>query len=185
MYHFLLNGDNIMDNFAEQLVKKNETGSDKTRRVMMAVVGILFTVSLAVLSVLQLGRPSIALLGFILAAAAGYGTYYFVQNTYVEYEYAFTNGELDVDKIIAKKKRREMVSTNVRQFTAFGKYTDDLEESDDMTIIFATDNIASHEYYADFNDESVGSARLVFAPDDRMLENITKFLPAKLRSQLS
>ena len=71
MYHFLLNGDNIMDNFAEQLVKKNETGSDKTRRVMMAVVGILFTVSLAVLSVLQLGRPSIALLGFILAAAAG------------------------------------------------------------------------------------------------------------------
>ncbi|MCR4796294.1 MULTISPECIES: hypothetical protein [Ruminococcus] len=174
-----------MDNFAEQLIKKNETSADKTRRVMLIVVGVLFTISLAALAVLQLSNPLIALLGFALAAAAGYGTYYFVQNTYVEYEYSFTNGELDVDKIIAKKKRREMLSTNVRQFTAFGKYSDDIEESDDMTIIFATDNIASHEYYADFNDESAGSARLVFAPDERMLENITKFLPAKLRTKLS
>ncbi|WP_028518927.1 hypothetical protein [Ruminococcus flavefaciens] len=172
-----------MDNFAEQLIKKNETNSDKTRRVMLIVVGALFTLSLLLLAVFQLRDPLISLLGFALAAAAGYGTYHFVQNTYVEYEYSFTNGELDVDKIIAKKKRHSMLSTNVRQFTAFGKYSDDLEESDDMTIIFATDNIASHEYYADFNDESVGSARLVFAPDERMLENITKFLPAKLRNR--
>ena len=41
------------------------------------------------------------LLGFALSAVAGYGTYYYVQNTYVEYEYTFTNGDLDVDKIIA------------------------------------------------------------------------------------
>ena len=172
-----------MDNFAEQLVKKNETSSDKTRRVMMIVVGILFSIALAVLALLQLGNPLVALLGFVLAVLSGYGTFNIVQNTYVEYEYAFTNGELDVDKIIAKKKRREMVSTNVRQFTDFGKYSDDLEETEEMTIIFATDNIASHEYYADFNDETVGSARLVFAPDERMLENIVKFLPAKLRSK--
>lgn len=172
-----------MDNFAEQLVKKNETSSDKTRRIMIIVVGILFSAALAVLALLQLRNPLVALLGFVLAVLSGYGTFNVVQNTYVEYEYAFTNGELDVDKIIAKKKRREMVSTNVRQFTAFGKYSDDIEETEDMTIIFATDNIASHEYYADFNDENVGSARLVFAPDERMLENITKFLPAKLRSK--
>lgn len=170
-----------MDNFAEQLVKKNETGSDKSRRVMLIVVGALFTLSLAVLAVLQLGNPLVSFLGFALAAVAGYGTYHFVQNTYVEYEYTFTNGELDVDKIIAKKKRKEMVTANIRQLTAFGKYDDNMEETEDMTIIFATDNIASHEYYADFTDEAVGSARLVFAPDERMLENITKFLPAKLR----
>ena len=173
-----------MDNFAEQLVKKNETNSDKTRRVMLIVVGVLFTLSLLVLSLFQIRNPIISVLGLALAAAAGYGTYHFVQNTYIEYEYSFTNGELDVDKIIAKKKRHEMLSTSVRQFTAFGKYDDSIEETDDMTIVFATDNIASHEYYADFNDESVGSARLVFSPDERMLENITKFLPAKLRTKL-
>ena len=58
-----------------------------------------------------------------------------------------------------------------------------MEESADMTVILATDNIASHEYYADFTDEKLGSARLVFAPDERMLENIKKFLPARLRNK--
>lgn len=178
-----MNGDKKMDNFAEQLVKKNETSSDKTRRIMLIVVGVLFTLALAALSILQLGNPVMSLLGLVLAAASGYGTYHFVQNTYVEYEYTFTNGELDVDKIIAKKKRREMLSTSVRQFTDFGKYDDGMEESADMTVILATDNIASHEYYADFNDESVGPARLIFAPDERMLENIKKALPAKLRTK--
>jgi len=172
-----------MDNFAEQLVKKNETSSDKTRRVVMLIVGVLFTASLALLSLLQSGRPVVSFLGLLLAAAAGYGTYYFVQNTYVEYEYTFTNGELDVDKIIAKKKRHEMLSTNIRQFTDFGKYDDGMDETDDMTVIMATDNVAEHEYYADFNDETVGKARLVFVPDDRMLENIRKFLPARLRAK--
>ena len=172
-----------MDNFAEQLVKKNETSSDKTRRVMVMVVGALLTLTLGALAILQLRNPILSLLGLALAAAAGYGTYHYVQNTYVEYEYTFTNGELDVDKIIAKKKRREMLSTNIRQFTDFGKYDDGMEESDDMTVIMATDNIASHEYYADFTDETVGSARLIFAPDERMLENIKKALPARLRTK--
>ena len=172
-----------MDNFAEQLVKKNETSSDKTRRVMVIVVGALLTLTLAALAILQLRNPILSLLGLALAAAAGYGTYHYVQNTYVEYEYTFTNGELDVDKIIAKKKRREMLSTNIRQLTDFGKYDDGMEESDDMTVIMATDNIASHEYYADFTDETVGSARLIFAPDERMLENIKKALPARLRTK--
>lgn len=172
-----------MDNFAEQLVKKNETSSDKTRRVMLVIVGILFSLALAALSLTQLGRPFMALLGIVLAAISGYGTYYIVQNTYVEYEYTFTNGELDVDKIIAKKRRREMLTTNIRQLTDFGKYEDGMEESDDMTVILATDNIASHEYYADFTDETVGKARLIFAPDERMLENIRKSLPARLRTK--
>ncbi len=171
-----------MDNFAEQLVKKNETNADKTRRIAMLIVGILFTIALLLLAILA-RRPLIMLLGFALSAVAGYGTYYYVQNTYVEYEYTFTNGDLDVDKIIAKKKRHEMLSTNIRKFTDFGKYEDGMEETDDMTIIMATDNIASHEYYADFTDESVGAARLIFVPDERMLENIKKFLPAKLRTK--
>jgi len=179
-----MNGDRIMDNFAEQLVKKNDTGSDKKRRTMLTVVGILFSLSLAVLAVLQLGRPHVALLGLVLAIVAGFGTYHIVQNTKVEYEYTFTNGELDVDKIIAQKKRRELMSTNVRQLTDFGKYSNDMEETEDMTVILATDNIAAHEYYADFTDETVGKARLIFAPNEKMLENIQKFLPSRLRNKV-
>ncbi len=172
-----------MDNFAEQLVKRIPSSSDKTKKIMIYAGGILVTVLLIIFSIMQLGS-FLSTLGLIIAAGAGYGTFFIGQNTYVEYEYAFTNGELDVDKIIAKKKRKPMLSVEVRNFTAFGKYTDEPEESEDMTIIFSSDNIASHEYYADFIHKDYGKTRLVFSPDANMLENVKKALPLSLRKNI-
>ena len=174
-----------MDNFAEQLVKRSETSSDKTKRLILIIVGVFFTVVIAGLAVLQLTKPIFAMLGLILAAVAGYGTYFAVQGSYVEYEYTFTNGELDVDKIVAKKKRTAMVSTDIKKFTAFGKYTDGMDESEDMTVVIASDNIASHEYYADFQHEEYGLTRLIFAPDERILDNIKRSLPPQLKRELN
>lgn len=174
-----------MDNFAEQLVKRSETSADKAKRLILIIVGVFFTVVIAGLAVLQLTKPIFAMLGLILAAVAGYGTYFAVQGSYVEYEYTFTNGELDVDKIVAKKKRTAMVSTDIKKFTAFGKYTDGMDESEDMTVVIASDNIASHEYYADFQHEEYGLTRLIFAPDERILDNIKKSLLPQLKRELN
>ena len=174
-----------MDNFAEQLVKRSETSADKAKRLILIIVGVFFTVVIAGLAVLQLTKPIFAMLGLILAAVAGYGTYFAVQGSCVEYEYTFTNGELDVDKIVAKKKRTAMVSTDIKKFTAFGKYTDGMDESEDMTVVIASDNIASHEYYADFQHEEYGLTRLIFAPDERILDNIKKSLPPQLKRELN
>ena len=173
-----------MDNFAEQLVKKSESSSDRTKRVVLLICGILMTLALAVTAFLQLGQPLMAILGFLLAVSGGVGTYVMFTNSFVEYEYTFTNGELDIDKIIAQRRRQEMLSTDVKKFTAFGQYNEDMEETDDMTVVIASDNIASHEYYADFQHEEYGSTRLIFAPDERMLENIVRSLPAKIRSSM-
>ncbi len=174
-----------MDNFCEQLVVKKETSGDKARRIGTMISGSLFTLCLVLIAIMQLGTPLIALLGLLLAVGAGYGTYFLVTTSYVEYEYTFTNGELDVDKIIAKKKRNSLLSVEVRSFADFGKYSDDLEESEDMTVVFATDNVVSKEYYADFDHKDYGKTRLVFVPDERMLDNIRKFLPVKLKQKLA
>lgn len=174
-----------MDNFAEQLVKRNETAADKAKRAVMTIIGIIVTLVLLLLAVMQLHNGLIASLGIILAVAAAFGTYYLIQSTMVEYEYTFTNGELDVDKIIAKKKRSELLVVDVKKFTAFGKYSDSLEEPDDMTVILVSDNIAEHEYYADFQHEEYGSTRLIFAPDEKVLSSIKRSLPAKLRAAMN
>ncbi len=173
-----------MDNFAEQLITRKETKSDKISRIGTLITGSLFSVCLALLGLLQLSQPLITMMFLLLAAAGGYMTYLLVQGRYVEYEYTFTNGELDIDKIIAQKKRKELLSVEVRTFTDFGKYSDDMEESEDMTVVMATDNIISNEYYADFEHSEYGKTRLVFVPDEKMLGNIKKFLPAKLRNSL-
>ncbi|MBP3250918.1 MAG: hypothetical protein IJ170_05125 [Ruminococcus sp.] len=172
-----------MDNFAEQLVKKQQTSADRAKLIMIVAGGIILTLLLAIGAVLMLGRPLISFVGLIGAAGLGYWTYFSAQSMQVEYEYTFTNGELDIDKIIAKSRRKAMLSVDVSKFTAFGKYNDSLEETSDMTVVFATDNIASGEYYADFPHEEYGSTRLVFSPDEKMLSNIKKALPRTLRAQ--
>lgn len=170
-----------MDNFAEQLVKKEENSSNKLKKIIVYILGILVTLILVFVSFINLGNI-FSMVGLLLAAAAGYGTYFLAQSLYVEYEYSFTNGELDVDKIIAKKKRVQMVVVDVKKVTAFGKYSENMAETDEMTVVLSSDNIASHEYYADFQHDEYGATRLIFSPNEKMLEYIGKALPRNLRN---
>ena len=174
-----------MDNFAEHIVKKELTGSDKAKRIIILVGGIIMTILIAGFAILMLGQGLLPFIGLILAAVTGYGTYYLVTNMYVEYEYTFTNGELDIDKIIAKKKRKSMLSVSVGKFKEFSRYDENTpEETDDMTVVFATNNIASEEYYADFDHEAYGNTRLIFCPNENMINNMKKNLPRALRVKM-
>lgn len=170
-----------MDNFAEQLVKKEPTSSDRIKQIAVCVGGIIITVILILFAVVQLGSI-VSMVCMLLAVAVGYGTFFLRQSYYVEYEYTFTNGELDIDKIVAKKKRTALITTDVKKFTAFGKYNENLPETSDMTVVISSDNIASHEYYADFEHGEYGKVRLIFSPNDKMLENIRRALPRNLKN---
>ncbi len=174
-----------MDNFAEQLVKSNPTGADRIKNFALVFIGLFAVIALAGLGILTIGSGIISLVLFLAAIGAGFGTYLLFRNTKVEYEYTFTNGELDIDKIINQTKRKEMLTISVSKFTAFGKYTNEIpEETSDMTIVFATDNIVENEYFADFQHESYGNTRLVFVPNERMLSNIVKFLHPTLKNKV-
>lgn len=172
-----------MDNFAEYLVKKQPTGSEKIKNIMSIIGMIILTAALLVLGIMLRG----GIINFILlifALVSGVATFFTIRNTKVEYEYTFTNGDLDIDKIIAQSKRKEMLSVQVGKFTDFGKYTENApEETADMTVVMATDNIASHEWYADFPHEDYGNCRLIFCPDERMLSNIKPFLHPSIRNK--
>lgn len=172
-----------MDNFAEQLVKKHLASSDQFRKVAILVGGIFIALILAIISFMNIGNI-FSIIGLLLAAVAGYFTFYLIQGMDVEYEYTFTNGELDIDKIIAKKRRKELITIDVRKIKDFGKYDENASENGDAAIVLSSDNIASHEYFADFEHEEYGKTRLIFSPDERMLENICRMLPGNLRNKL-
>ncbi len=172
-----------MDSFAEQLVRREDTSSDRMKKYLIYGGGIFITIALLILAVLKMGS-SISIIMLLLAGGMGYLTYFLGTSTYVEYEYTFTNGELDIDKIIAKRKRVELLSADVRKFTAFGKYSEDMEDSGDLTTVISSDNIASHEYYADFECDKYGKTRLIFAPDEKILEYIMDFLPYNVKRNM-
>ena len=185
-----------MDNFAEQLVTKNSDSSDRLRTIGVFVGGALLTLVLAVLTVMMLfaGRSLGFLFGAALTAACGFAAWRLFQNTQVEYEYTFTNGTLDIDKILAKTRRKELLSLEVRKVTDFGVYDGSAKETSDMTVVSAegTPRVFEEEggekkpenYYADFPHEEYGNTRLIFTPDEKMLGMIVRALPGTLRNKM-
>lgn len=162
-----------MDMFAEQLVEKPQNSSDSLKKVLIIAGGGVIIAPLIILSTVI---PFI----FILIAGAAYLIYILFTGLNVEYEYTVTNGYLDIDKIIAKRKRVNIVSVEAKDFTAFGS----AESIDDggfngTTIIAAGGE--EERYYAEFSDESHGACRLVFSPDEKVLSCIRPYLPRNLK----
>ena len=166
----------MTDHFTEHLVKKVPTGQENTKKYLLifaAVALIAITVFLAIFTGWMI----------ILAITVGviYGAYYILSGLGIEYEYTFTNGELDVDKIIGKRKRLRLISVNAEKFEAFGELTDDVEERPDATLILCSDNTGAGEYYADLTTEEYGETRLIFTPSEKMVAYIYEALPRTLK----
>ncbi|MDD6374627.1 MAG: hypothetical protein PUG07_02355, partial [Ruminococcus sp.] len=119
----------------------------------------------------------------VLVIGAIYGAYYLLTGCYTEYEYTVTNGELDVDKIAGRRKRSHLLTVPVSKFTGFGFYTDQTDDPSDATLFLCSDNTGENAYYADFTTEEYGTARLIFTPNEEMVQTIVLFLPAALKRQ--
>ena len=100
-----------MDIFVEQLVKKQKTGKDYLR-IVACLVGVF-----AALFAMTFGMAiqGIGFIIFVVCCALIYAMYLLITATNMEYEYCFTNGSLDVDKVINRRSRKRMLSLNTRK----------------------------------------------------------------------
>jgi len=97
------------DIFKEQLIKKKPTRKDAFIRVSLIVTVIL-------LIFIILSIPMLVSLAPILIIAALFGAWYATSFLKVEYEYAFTDGELDIDVIYNRSRRKRKFSARVNDF---------------------------------------------------------------------
>lgn len=87
----------------EQLVQKRATLKD----MLLPAVFVSITVTSAFLTLTFL--PSMMIVTIIFALI----TSHFVNGTKLEYEYVCTNGDLDIDKVINKSKRKHIRSISL------------------------------------------------------------------------
>lgn len=170
-----------MDIFCEQLVVKKTTLLDWLKRLGIVIAAlILFYISFVILP--QMGNTIGSIfssLGVIIAIGAGYGAWYLITATKIEYEYILTNGELDVDKIIAQRKRKRLASINLREVSDFGIYQPEKHQPDayNATIYACSDPKDPGTYYAIVPEHKVyGKCMLIFNPNDAVLENAKQYL---------
>ena len=169
-----------MDIFVEQIVKKNTSSKDMALRVLIIIgMCVLTAVSLFLFLFIM------PLLGFLVFSGIMWGGYHLFSSFDCEYEYIVTNGEIDIDKIIARRKRVRLITAKASAFEAFGRYEDAPDTEDDVTVVRAVGHNESGEdaktYYADLKHPSAGSVRLIFCPEERVIDAIVPFLPRQLK----
>lgn len=163
------------DFYSEQLVTKKQSGGDTAKKVL-AGIGTAAVAALVFLITFILFPVNLVLVGFVF-----YGGYYLMTGFDTEYEYIITNGDLDIDKISGKRKRKRLLSTKIEDFTAFGKLSEASEAQNGVTTVLVTDGTDENAYYADLKHQSAGNVRLIFTPDEKTLEGVTMFLPRQLK----
>ena len=89
-----------MDSFKEQLVTRRPDNTVFIKRTGIFIAALLIAVLLFIF---------LNVLSIVLIALLFFGAYYLIKSFDVEYEYICTNGDLDIDKIAAKSRRKRLM----------------------------------------------------------------------------
>ncbi len=168
-----------MDTFIEYMIKQKKKKRDYMRAALIIATS---TIVVLIVTLIFLVLPSYLISIWPLTVAGiYYGSYKIISSFDVEYEYILTNGELDVDKITHKKKRRRIITIHTKSFIEFGKIGDENEKlhkkTDFTNIINASANSSSYtDYYAVFfkNGQKM---KLIFNPTGKMIDIFKIYAP--------
>lgn len=108
----------INDIFVEELVVCR--GNLKTRLMQVGVIVLAIILLIADL----LFVPLVAPVTFVVICVVAFFVFRWLST---EYEYSFTNGDLDVDRISGRRWRRRMLEINHKQIKVMAPYTQEYE----------------------------------------------------------
>lgn len=165
------------DTFVEELVVRK----NGVKNLLIGVGIVLVAIVLIVACFLFLAPLFPALLVILVV-----GAYLGIKFQGVEYEYSFTNGELDVDKIMAKRKRKTLVSIDQKQIRVMAPYTAEYEsETKDYQIAQVMDvspsKNAAGRWFIIYEDDTGKNVFLVLQPSKRFREAMKKYLRSRIK----
>lgn len=165
-----------MDVFLEKIVKRKKTILDSVIIAAVIVIGLILIMILGSFKFLQTFTPFIVI-------GIGYLGYIFIRNRSIEYEYIVTNGDLDIDMIIAQRKRKRVYSGSCKEFEILAKMTSGEFNQSYQNIkkrINAVTSMDSNDVYFISTVKDGEKVLIFFEPHEKMLEAFKKFIPRKV-----
>jgi hypothetical protein len=162
-----------MDIFIEKIVKKRKSVAELLLIFLIAAGAI--TISYLLISFV----PQLA----VLIIALLYFTYRLITRFNIEYEYALTNGDLDIDIIIDKRKRKRLLSVNCKDFDAVARvdssqYTKEIKGCKNIKDYTSNKNNPG-TWFISMREEGQHTV-ILFEPTEKMIKSIAAFIPRKV-----
>ena len=131
-----------MDSYCEHLIPIRK---DKK---MIGLLIFIWVVLAAIIGVCFLLLSKMGVFSFVLSVAAIIGGVWLTKQLNVEYEYIFTNGEIDVDIITSRTDRKRLITFKCKDIERIEKYRQGLS-------MFEKEQYAKKSIYCNAKDEDV------------------------------
>lgn len=168
------------DVFKEQLVKRNKNNKDSMKKAVITSTAIVLSAASVLFFIYTgAGIGGAAVVIFIIFMIS----FYLINNMNVEYEYIYTNGELDIDCIYNKTKRKTLFTAEVKDFEIMAHIDDksNLAPFENYPVKdFSSGDLLGNTYVfvASLNGKNY---RFIIEPNDEMLNSMSVYLtPRKL-----
>ena len=164
------------DVFVEELVVRQRPLMVALLKAGIVVLAIILTIAFYFLTGL-LGQYGSALFPalFAVVCIAAFLGFRFLG---LEYEYSFYSGDVDIDKIIGKRKRSNVMSFNCRNVELMAPYSEKYDkELESAEILDARGSGAGErDWIALIKSETGEKKVLAFSPSDRMLDAFRQYV---------
>lgn len=172
-----------MDTFIEQLVVIKNSGKVKATKIAIWAVCSLLALGLIAFAILS---PTFSFLLLILAAAAFLCAYYMCGQLNNEFEYIITNRDIDIDRIVNKKKRIRMASftcSDIEDIEKYDPYKHVGDKSRNINVYFGC-TPDENAYAFKIKHPKNGHYFLVITPNEDFRDAVRKFVQYNLKSKI-
>ena len=149
----------MSDLYSELLVKKERTMKDKLMKGGMIALVVIFGLGIVAYFVV-------------------------IPGTDLEFEYLFVNGELDIDKIMAKSKRKRVKNLNISEcdlMAPLNSHRMDYYNSNQKLKIqdFSSGN-PEHKRFAIIARDGADTCKVIIEPDETLAKTMRNTAPSKV-----
>jgi hypothetical protein len=160
--------------YCELLVKKDRTTKDLVIRYGL----------LALLVVLCLGGVLFTPVLLVLALIVGVAAYFIFPYLDVEFEYLLVSGEVDVDRVLAKTKRKKAGSFSIKEAEIVAPLhshrMDYYNGNTRMKVVDYSSGNDEHRRFAVVGRKDNELCKYIIEPDDRMIQAMQQCAPSKV-----
>lgn len=170
--------------FLEKIVVKNKTPKDYLR---IAGVAALFFVIFFASFIIDFLRP----LAPLLIIGSGWGSWWLITSLNKEYEYIVTDNFIDIDCIIAQRRRKRVFSGDAKQVEYLAKISDSEFASYQRGHLEVLDFAPTEKKKDNYFLVTVNKAKktkttgkqvmVIFEPSDKMMNALKKYNPSKIK----
>lgn len=164
----------MSDLYSELLVKKKRTAKDNLIKYgLIGLTALLAAAGLFLMPVL-----------LIAAIVVGVVSYFIIPGTDLEFEYLFVNGELDIDKIMAKTKRKKVKTLNLQEADLMAPLNshrmDYYNGNQKLKVLDFSSGDPEHKRYAIIMRDGGETCKIIIEPDEALAKTMRNCAPSKV-----